>query len=106
MEVASSETFVPPTAARAGSPRRGAVFLCEYYPHEKNPYNFRIERAARALRMTSATIAEVAVDCGYPAPFYFSRVFKRHTGQSPAAFRTNTLRQNCRIHSILQESQS
>ena len=67
--------------------------------------SIRIERAARALRMSSVAIAEVAADCGYPDPFYFSRVFKRHTGQSPAAFRGNTLRQNCRIHSILQKSQ-
>ncbi len=52
--------------------------------------SIRIERAARALRMTTASIAEVAADSGYPDPFYFSRIFKRHTGQSPTAFRAST----------------
>jgi two-component system response regulator YesN len=32
------------------------------------------------------TIAEIAAMCGYYDPSYFSRVFKKETGQSPAEY--------------------
>ncbi len=47
----------------------------------------RIECAMRMLRTPQAKIAKVAAACGFPDPLYFSRVFKRHTGESPDSFR-------------------
>ncbi len=47
----------------------------------------RIEYAQRMLRMAHLKISEVATNCGFTDPLYFSRVFKRHTGQCPETFR-------------------
>lgn len=43
--------------------------------------------AKRRLIYTNATLARIADDLGYADPAYFSRDFKRGTGQSPGAFR-------------------
>ena len=49
----------------------------------------RISNAKKLLRMQDQmenTIAEIAAMCGYYDPSYFSRVFKKETGQSPAEY--------------------
>jgi AraC family transcriptional regulator, transcriptional activator of pobA len=43
--------------------------------------------AARLLRFTSLTIGEVAHRVGFGDQLYFSRAFKRHSGESPKAYR-------------------
>lgn len=43
--------------------------------------------AARLLRFTDASVQEVAARVGHDDPLYFSRAFKRHTGQAPQAWR-------------------
>ena len=43
--------------------------------------------AARLLRFTDLSVGEVAHRVGYDDPLYFSRAFKRHTGDSPMAYR-------------------
>ncbi len=43
--------------------------------------------AARLLRFTDLTIGEVAHRAGFSDPLYFSRAFKRHTGEAPTDFR-------------------
>lgn len=43
--------------------------------------------ARRLLRFTDLAIGEVAHRVGYSDPLYFSRAFKRDTGQAPLAFR-------------------
>jgi AraC-like DNA-binding protein len=48
---------------------------------------FRIQRAQRLLRGTSASIAEVALRVGYQTEPAFSRAFKRWVGTAPGAFR-------------------
>lgn len=48
----------------------------------------RLERAERALRST-ATIAEAAAESGFEDPNYFTRWFRRQTGQTPGAFRAH-----------------
>ncbi len=51
--------------------------------HEK-----RIAVARSALRSDAAkNVNEVAYECGYAAPAYFHRMFKRLTGLTPRAFR-------------------
>lgn len=48
---------------------------------------WRVQMAARRLQGTSDTLAAIAADVGYGSEEAFSRAFKRHTGQSPAAWR-------------------
>ena len=43
--------------------------------------------AARLLRFTDLTIGEVAWQTGFADPLYFSRAFKRYTGDAPKAYR-------------------
>jgi AraC family transcriptional activator of pobA len=43
--------------------------------------------AARLLRFTDATVGEVAHQAGFTDPLYFSRAFKRHSGQAPMTYR-------------------
>ena len=33
------------------------------------------------------TDADIAAEAGFPDPHYFSRIFKKHTGLSPAQYR-------------------
>ncbi|MGI8868826.1 MAG: helix-turn-helix domain-containing protein [Mycobacteriales bacterium] len=47
----------------------------------------RMERARQLLSATHLPVTTVGRRCGYLDPYYFSRVFKRHTGDSPRAFR-------------------
>ena len=46
-----------------------------------------ILEAKRLLAHSDAPAAEVAADLGFPDPSYFGRFFRRHTAQSPRAFR-------------------
>ena len=47
----------------------------------------RIERAKVLLRTTSKKTYEIAEAVGIPDPVYFSKIFKRATGQKPKDFR-------------------
>ena len=48
----------------------------------------RISRAKDLLLYDEAArIAEIAAKCGYKDSYYFTRVFKKHTGLSPSALR-------------------
>jgi AraC family 4-hydroxyphenylacetate 3-monooxygenase operon regulatory protein len=46
-----------------------------------------MERARSLLTLTSSPVSEIAYQVGFRSPFYFTRVFKRAAGMSPAAFR-------------------
>lgn len=48
---------------------------------------WRIHKAARLLRQSRVSVAEVACLVGYQSEAAFSRVFKQWTGTAPAAFR-------------------
>ncbi len=50
----------------------------------------RVREACRLLADTGISIEEVAIKTGFPDRFYFSRVFKKHTNCSPAAYRRAT----------------
>jgi AraC family transcriptional regulator len=47
----------------------------------------RLQRAMNRLRSSDARVAEVATDCGFGSPAYFSRIFRQKIGTSPTAFR-------------------
>ena len=47
----------------------------------------RVERAARELSHGGASIAEIGLRAGFFDQSHFSRVFRDHTGLTPAAFR-------------------
>jgi AraC-like DNA-binding protein len=50
----------------------------------------RLQLARQQLANTRQGIAEIAEACGFASPFYFSRVFRKHFGQSPSEFRAST----------------
>jgi AraC family transcriptional regulator of arabinose operon len=52
----------------------------------------RVARAQELLLTTNTSIAEVAYQCGYENPLYFSHVFKRSSGRSPRSFRKGSVR--------------
>ena len=50
----------------------------------------RISHAQKLLISTEIPIKSVALKCGIPDVYYFSRLFKRITGTTPKAYRNNT----------------
>lgn len=52
----------------------------------------RLAHAERLFRSSpEKSIAEIAEECGFPDPYYFSRVFKKHKKISPGAFRKKNM---------------
>lgn len=49
--------------------------------------NIRISKASFLLSQTDISISEISHSVGYEDQFYFSRLFKKHTGKSPTQFR-------------------
>ncbi len=47
----------------------------------------RMEHAEELLRTTDRPIKEIAINCGYSDPLYFTRVFHKSHGISPTRFR-------------------
>ena len=47
----------------------------------------RIKKAKKMLRNSSYIIKKISKDVGYNDPNYFSRVFKKYTGESPSKYR-------------------
>ncbi len=47
----------------------------------------RVEKAKDLLRSTTLTINEIAYQTGFESIFYFSKFFKKKTGESPKAYR-------------------
>ena len=47
----------------------------------------RMERACVLLETTDMAITEVAFETGYQAPAHFARLFRRHYGMTPTAYR-------------------
>lgn len=46
----------------------------------------RLRLAAERLRVSHASITQVALDCGFNDPAYFSRCFHKHYGQTPREY--------------------
>lgn len=51
----------------------------------------RVQYAMQILRITNVPIKSLSEMVGYDDPLYFSRVFRKHTGMSPRAFRTRSI---------------
>lgn len=49
----------------------------------------RMARAARRIRHTRASLADIAAETGYASPSYFSQTFRRFWGVTPTAYRKN-----------------
>ncbi len=47
----------------------------------------RVQKAQEYLRTTNLSIEEIAAKVGYPDYYYFTKVYKKATGISPAAYR-------------------
>ena len=47
----------------------------------------RLLMARRRLRSTTDTIGRIAAECGFYDQAHFTRAFKKHTGQTPLAYR-------------------
>lgn len=51
--------------------------------------NMRLDHAKELLSKTPLSVSAVAETCGYPDVLQFSKIFKKHTGESPTSFRKN-----------------
>ena len=47
----------------------------------------RVSRAKKELQFGEESISEISQTCGYDDTGYFSKVFKKHTGQTPSEYR-------------------
>lgn len=47
----------------------------------------RIRHAGAMLRDSALPVTEIALQCGFGDPNYFSRIFRKYTGNSPSEFR-------------------
>lgn len=54
----------------------------------KNYVNsIRLDRAVKLLKNKSLSVNQIAYDCGFEDPAYFSKAFKIHLGTSPSTYR-------------------
>jgi AraC-like DNA-binding protein/ligand-binding sensor protein len=47
----------------------------------------RVDRARELLHLTEKPLAEISAECGFADQSYFTKVFQKHTGQTPREFR-------------------
>ena len=52
--------------------------------------NFRLKKAAELLNSNQNTVSQVAYDCGFSDPAYFSKVFKEYYKISPKDYTSNS----------------
>ncbi|MGL5514656.1 MAG: helix-turn-helix domain-containing protein [Sporomusa sp.] len=88
---------VPSLAAQYGLSGRQLTYLFQKYAGiSPNAYLIeqRINRAQELLSTTVCSVTEVSTYVGYLDPYYFSRIFKKHTGVCPStlqmSFEKNT----------------
>lgn len=49
----------------------------------------RLKKASQLLVESKITVTEIALECGFDDPNYFTRLFKKNYGRSPSAYRKN-----------------
>lgn len=88
-DVAASHTVRSLARAVRLSPSRFAHLFREQMGESVVQWliRLRLEQARRMLSLTDSRVGEVAAELGFSSPYYFSRLFRRHTGQSPKSFR-------------------
>lgn len=73
------------------------IKLFREYTNE-TPHHFqtkiRIEKALELLKCTTMNNTGIAEAIGYSSPYYFSRIFKKHIGVSPSAYRKKILNES------------
>lgn len=85
----SQELTVEQLAARCGY---SAAHFCRKFKQTTwlTPMNylrvFRLEEAAKMLRQSRGTVSDVAMECGFSDPNYFTRCFKAHFGAPPTKY--------------------
>ena len=79
-EISSQVGVHPLRLARAFRKRYG----CSLGEYQRR---LRVEQASRQLATTRRSLADIAVSAGFADQAHFSRVFKDHTGLTPAKFR-------------------
>ena len=52
--------------------------------------NVRIEHAKQLIKNTDMKGYDIAYDCGFSDPHYFSYIFKKNTGHTPREYKTIT----------------
>lgn len=52
--------------------------------------DLRITQAKKLLSETSRQVKDISASCGYADQNYFSRIFRKHTGISPVAYRKDS----------------
>jgi len=57
----------------------------------------RLEKAARLIKFSKSTIAEIAMNCGFSSPSTLSRSFKQYFGIAPSVYRNNGKIENSKI---------
>ncbi len=62
-------------------------------PHQQL-CDMRLQRARDLLLTTALPVSEIARQCGYSSIYLFSRMFKAHSGMSPALFRQSAQQDN------------
>ena len=53
-------------------------------PHQWR-LSFRVERAKEQLARSGASLADIAIDCGFADQSHFTRIFTKHAGCCPGA---------------------
>jgi YesN/AraC family two-component response regulator len=80
----------------------GEVWLHPVYCNSlfKNTYNYsvkqniigmRLSKAIELMKETQLTISEISYKVGYDDPHFFSRIFRKHEGVTPTAYRKEFL---------------
>lgn len=94
VEALSDAAFLPLSVADRAADLGLSIDVLYAAVHEAtglSPHEFiiqtRLTRAQRLLADSRAAVAAVAAQVGYDDPAYFSRLFHRRVGLSPAAFR-------------------
>ena len=47
---------------------------------------YRVERALNEMQLTDKNVTEIALDAGFSAPEYFTKVFKKQKGIAPGQY--------------------
>ena len=52
---------------------------------------FRLEKAAKLIKKTDATIAEISYQVGFNSPSYFNKAFSKYYGVAPGEYKTKSI---------------